>query len=191
MAQTFKLLVITFNEFPSDGPSNKLGCKPKRENSVKKIVVGLAAVAMVAGISGCSTEQLEISDIWVRSSEMSVSGGMTGMFMEITNPTSSEITLVGGSSDAGMVEIHETVMGDDGMQMQEINGGIEIPAGSTVVLQPGGLHVMIMGLNDDVLAGDEVTVDLEFDGHPNISVTATAKPSEAGDEEYHSDTDME
>ncbi len=158
---------------------------------MKKIVVGLASVAMVVGVSGCSTEQLEITDSWVRSSEMSVSGGMTGMFMEVTNPTSSEITLVGGSSDAGMVEIHETVMGDDGMQMQEINGGIEIPAGSTVVLQPGGLHVMIMGLNDDVLAGDEVTVDLEFDGHPNISVTATAKPSEAGDEEYHSDTDME
>jgi copper(I)-binding protein len=122
---------------------------------------------------------------------MSVSGGMTGMFMEITNPSSNEITLIGGCSDSGMVEIHETVMGADGMQMQEINGGIEIPAGDTVVLQPGGLHVMIMNLNSDVVAGDEVSVELEFDGHPNVSVTATAKPSEAGDEEYHSDMDME
>lgn len=122
---------------------------------------------------------------------MSVAGGMTGMFMEITNPTSSEITLVGGSSTSGMVEIHETVMGDTGMQMQEINGGIEIPAGGAVMLQPGGFHVMIMGLSEDVVAGDELTVDLEFDGHPNVSVTAIAKPSEAGDEEYHSDMDME
>jgi copper(I)-binding protein len=116
---------------------------------------------------------------------------MTGMFMEITNPTSTDATLIGGTSDSGMVEIHETVMGDDGMQMQEINGGIEIPAGETVLLQPGGFHVMVMGLNEDVLAGDEVSVDLEFEGHPNVSVTATAKPSEAGDEEYHSDMDME
>lgn len=158
---------------------------------LKKISAFLSSAVLLFAVSGCASEQLEITDSWVRSSEMSVSGGMTGMFMEISNPTSSEITLIGGTSDAGMVEIHETVMGDDGMQMQEINGGIEIPAGGTVVLQPGGLHVMIMGLNEDLVAGDELTVDLEFDGHPNVSVTATAKPSEAGDEEYHSDMDME
>ena len=156
-----------------------------------KASVIIASLALLVSVSGCASEQLEISDSWVRSSDMSSSGGMTGMFMEINNPTSSDITLIGGSSDAGMVEIHETVMADDGMQMQEINGGIEIPSGGTVVLQPGGLHVMIMNLKSDVLAGDEVTVDLEFDGHPNVSVTATAKPSEAGDEEYHSDMDME
>jgi copper(I)-binding protein len=122
---------------------------------------------------------------------MSTSGGMTGMFMQISNPTGEDITLIGGSSDLGMVEIHETVMGDDGMQMQEINGGIEIAAGESVVLQPGGLHVMVMGLTQDVVAGEEVTVELEFEGHPNVSVTATAKPSEAGDEEYHSEMEME
>jgi copper(I)-binding protein len=116
---------------------------------------------------------------------------MTGMFMEISNPTSTDVTLIGGTSDAGMVEIHETVMSDDGMQMQEINGGIDIASGETVLLQPGGFHVMVMGLNEDVLAGDELTVDLEFEGHPNISVTATAKPSEAGDEEYHSNSESE
>ena len=158
---------------------------------INKLSALLTAAVLVFAVSGCSAEQLEISDSWVRSSDMSVSGGMTGMFMEITNPTSGEITLIGGSSDSGMVEIHETVMGADGMQMQEINGGIEIPAGGTVVLQPGGLHVMIMNLNSDVVAGDAVSVELEFDGHPNVSVTATAKPSEAGDEEYHSDMDME
>ena len=158
---------------------------------IKKLSALITSAVLVFAVSGCASEQLEISDSWVRSSDMSSSGGMTGMFMEINNPTSSDITLIGGSSDAGMVEIHETVMADDGMQMQEINGGIEIPSGGTVVLQPGGLHVMIMNLNSDVVAGDEVSVELEFDGHPNVSVTATAKPSEAGDEEYHSDMDME
>ena len=158
---------------------------------IRRATAFFTSILFVFTVSACSAEQLEISDSWVRSSEMSVAGGMTGMFMEITNPTSSEITLVGGSSTSGIVEIHETVMGDTGMQMQEINGGVEIPAGGTVMLQPGGFHVMIMGLSEDVVAGDELTVDLEFDGHPNVSVTAIAKPSEAGDEEYHSDMDME
>jgi len=156
---------------------------------MKKLGALFVSLFFVFGIAGCSQAQLEISDSWVRSSEMSGSGGMTGMFMQISNPGSESITLVGGSSDAGMVEIHETVMGDDGMQMQEIDAGIEIAAGSSVILQPGGLHVMLMNLSEGVAAGDEITVDLEFDGHPNVSVTAVAKPSEAGDEEYHSDMD--
>lgn len=158
---------------------------------LKSSAVLVTSLALMLGVSGCATNQLEISESWVRSSDASVSGGMTGMFMEITNPTSTDVTLIGGISDSGMVEIHETVMSDDGMQMQEINGGIEIASGETVLLQPGGFHVMVMGLNEDVLAGDELTVDLEFEGHPNISVTATAKPSEAGDEEYHSNTESE
>lgn len=157
---------------------------------LKKASAFIASFVLLVTVSGCASQQLEISDSWVRASDASVSGGMTGMFMEINNPTSNDITLIGGTSDAGMVEIHETVMGEDGMQMQEINAGIEIAAGESVILQPGGLHVMIMGLNQDVVAGDELTVELEFDGHPNVSVTATAKPSEAGDEEYHSEMDM-
>ena len=156
-----------------------------------KASVFMASLTLLLSVSGCASQQLEISNSWVRSSDMSMSGGMTGMFMEINNPTSSDITLIGGSSDSGMVEIHETVMGDSGMQMQEINGGIEIPSGESIILQPGGLHVMIMGLNQDVVAGDQLKVDLEFAGHPNVAVTAIAKPSEAGDEEYHSEMDME
>ena len=156
---------------------------------MKKLAALFVSLFFVLGIAGCSQTQLEISDSWVRSSDMSGEGGMTGMFMQISNPGAESITLVGGSSDSGMVEIHETVMGDDGMQMQEIDAGIEIAAGSTVILQPGGLHVMLMNLSEGVEAGDEITVDLEFDGHPNVSVTAVAKPSEAGDEEYHSDMD--
>jgi len=156
---------------------------------MKKLAALFVSLFFVLGIAGCSQTQLEISDSWVRSSDMSGEGGMTGMFMQISNPGAESITLVSGSSDAGMVEIHETVMGDDGMQMQEIDAGIEIAAGSTVILQPGGLHVMLMNLSEGVEAGDEITVDLEFDGHPNVSVTAVAKPSEAGDEEYHSDMD--
>ena len=158
---------------------------------LKSSAVVVTSLALMFGVSGCATNHLEISESWVRSSDASVSGGMTGMFMEITNPTSTDVTLIGGTSDSGMVEIHETVMSDDGMQMQEINGGIDIASGETVLLQPGGFHVMVMGLNEDVLAGDELKVDLEFEGHPNISVTATAKPSEAGDEEYHSNSESE
>lgn len=163
---------------------------------MKKIFALLAASLFVFSVSGCSNSDapnISVSDAWVRSSDSSVAGGMSGAFMKLTNNTDEVITLVGGSASiAGMVEIHETVMGADGMQMQEIGGGLEIPAGQTVVLEPGGLHVMLMNLNEDILAGDEVEITLNFEGGDNESLwfPATAKPSEAGDEEYHSN-DME
>ncbi len=165
----------------------------------------LAAVAVAAGsilaITGCSVStpvetpsvqiekaSLNFADGWVRVSEYSDhEGGMTGAFAKITNNGSEDVTLVGGSADiAGMVEIHEVVMVDGAMKMQQKDGGIVIPAGQTVTLEPGGLHVMLMGLKKPILDGDLITLTLEFDGADSQTFTWPAKTSLSGDEEYHS-----
>ncbi|MEO0027918.1 MAG: hypothetical protein RL716_1249 [Actinomycetota bacterium] len=154
-----------------------------------KIVKTLSAIAvMVAAVSGCSNAPagLEITDGWVRVSEYSDhKGGMTGAFATITNNTDKDVTLVGGSSEiAGMTEIHEVLMLDGEMKMQAKEGGIVIPAGESVTLEPGGLHVMLMGLKTALLGGEEVTINLDFEGAKDMTVTWPAKTSLAGDEEY-------
>jgi copper(I)-binding protein len=114
---------------------------------------------------------------------------MTGVFMEITNNKSEPITLVGGTSAAaGMVEIHEMAMIDDEMKMQKLDGGLVIQPGETAVLEMGGYHVMLMDLVNPILAGDVVSVTLDFEGAEDIELKdLVAKPSEGGDEEYHSE----
>ena len=127
-----------------------------------------------------------IENGWVRVSEYSDHvGGMTGVFATITNNTDTDVTLVGGSSDAApMVEVHEVVMLDGEMKMQKKQGGIVIAAGQTVTLEPGGLHVMLMNLKDAILVGDEITVTLDFDGAPSQTLVLPAKTSASGDETY-------
>ena len=162
-----------------------------RTPSNRKLAAAIALMLAVL-LAGCSSApKIEVSDVWVRSSDSSVVGGMTGAFMQITNSSENDVTLVGAEiAAAGMVEIHETVMVDGAMRMQEISSGLVIPAGSVSVLEPGGNHVMLMMLKQNVLAGDEVDITLIFSDGSEVEVTATAKPSQAGDEEYHENKDM-
>jgi copper(I)-binding protein len=132
-------------------------------------------------------DEIHFSDGWVRVSEYSDhEGGMTGAFAKIENHTANDVTLVGGYAEiAGMVEVHEVVMIDKEMKMQQKEGGIVIKAGETVTLEPGGLHVMLMGLKKPILEGDEITLTLDFDGYEDQTFTWPAKASLSGDEEYH------
>ena len=148
-----------------------------------------AIIALTLALAGCaSTPQVEAKDVWIKSSEMSQIGGMTGLFGTITNNSSKDIVFIGGETDAaGIVEVHEMAMIEGEMKMQEIDGGIVIPAGQSIVLEPGGNHLMLMALNADILAGDKINVTLKFDGADDLVLTGVmAKPAEGGDEDYHS-----
>lgn len=149
----------------------------------------LAAFTSLLILTGCTqAPTVEVSGAWVRASEYSDHvGGMTGAFMEIKNNGSETITLVGGSAElAGMVEIHEIVMSGGEMVMQKKEGGISIEPGATHVLEMGGDHVMLMNLKQAIVAGDVLSVTLDFEGAEDITLTdLVAKPSDGGDETYH------
>lgn len=158
---------------------------------LKKFALLSAAVLTLAGCA--SAPSVEIENTWVKSSEMSMVGGMTAVFGTITNNSSQDITLVGASTDvANVVEIHEMVMSGGEMVMQQKEGGLVIPAGETAVLEPGGNHVMLMDLASDVVAGDKISVTFDLEGADDVTIEGiVAKPSEGGDEEYHSDEEMD
>jgi copper(I)-binding protein len=145
-------------------------------------------------LTGCaSSNDVVAQDLWVKSSEMSTRGGMTAVYGTLTNDSSQDVVLVGGATDiAGVVEVHEMSMIGGEMMMQEIDGGLVIPAGKSIVLEPGGNHLMLMMLTDDLEAGEEISVTFDFDGAEDITIDGiVAKPAEGGDEEYHSDLGMD
>lgn len=153
----------------------------------KKALLALIMVpAMMLSLAACAPAgagKIEISGAWVRASEFSDhAGGMTGVFMEITNNTDKAVTLIGGTSDiAPMVETHQVV---DGV-MSKKEGGIEIKPGETVTLEPGGLHVMLMGLTEAIMVGTKVNLTLKFDGADDVVLPEMlAKTSASGDENY-------
>ncbi len=162
---------------------------------MKKILISIAiafTALSTATLTGCadtthnSTEhahELTIENAWVRASEYSDHvGGMTGVFATITNGSDHDVVLTGGSTDiAKMVQTHEVVNG----MMQETANGITIPAGESVTLEPGGLHVMLMDLAKPIVAGDKITFTFAFDDGSEQTFELTAKVSDGGDEEYN------
>jgi copper(I)-binding protein len=150
-----------------------------------KFIPLLAGMALLATtLTGCATPKAEISisNAWVRASSYSDHvSGMTGVFAKITNNGDADATLIGGSTDiAPIVETHEVVNG----MMQKKDGGITIPAHSTVELKPGGLHVMLMNLKKAIIPGDTIKVTISFKGASSQTLTLLAKTADAGDEKY-------
>lgn len=81
--------------------------------------------------------------------------------------------LMGASSPvASSVELHETVMDQGVMKMREVKG-MQIPAGGTVMLQPGGLHIMLMNLKQPLKEGESVPLTLVFEKAGPVTTSAT------------------
>ena len=94
-----------------------------------------------------------------------------GGFVTIENSGEMPDRLVGATSPiAGRVEIHEMRMEDGTMIMRPADGGVEVPAGGTATLEPGGLHIMFMELKDKLVEGESVPVVLNFAGAGDIEV---------------------
>jgi len=146
----------------------------------------VATLGLVAALSGCQSApaELEVENAWAKAAE----SGMTAVFADISNPGGEDITMVGGTTDvAQMVELHEVA---DGV-MQQKEGGIVVPANSTISLMPGADHIMIMGLNGPLLAGETITVTIELDNGDTLEVTADVRDYQGANEEYHESGDMD
>ncbi|MBZ0290027.1 MAG: copper chaperone PCu(A)C [Anaerolineae bacterium] len=101
----------------------------------------------------------------------------------LLNLTEQDDILTSASTEiAKTVELHEMSMGEgDVMQMRPVEGGIAVPKGAAVVLQPGGLHIMLMELNNTVEVGDMVNLTLTFAESGEMQLTIPVQePPEAG-----------
>ncbi len=141
-------------------------------------------IALTAFIgSAAFAQNVTVADGWVRATVQGQKA--TGAFMKIT--AKNQAKLVAGSSPAaGVVEIHEMKMDKDVMKMAALTSGLDLPAGKTVELKPGGYHVMLMDLKAPLVADSTVPVTLTFqDAKGNkttqelkLPVKAMAAPSE-------------
>ncbi|MCV0427090.1 MAG: copper chaperone PCu(A)C [Roseibium sp.] len=129
----------------------------------------LTLVSLSAVASDYKAGDLSLSHAWTRATPPKAKAG--GGFVEIVNNGSETDRLIAASSDvAGKTEIHEMAVTDGVMKMRKLDNGIEIPAGETVKLQPGGLHIMFMGLNQSFEEGTSVPVILTFEKAGDVGI---------------------
>ncbi len=99
----------------------------------------------------------------------------SAVFMSLENQSGQGQALVGAESNVSeIVELHTHVEEDGMMRMRQIEK-IEVPAGETVTLKPGGLHVMLIGLKQPLDAGDVVDLTLVFADGSRSSVQAPVR----------------
>jgi hypothetical protein len=99
-------------------------------------------------------------------------GGIGAAYLRIENTGAAMDRLVSAASAvAETVEIHEMRQQGDVMMMAPLANGIEIAAGETVTLEPGGYHIMLIGLTRDLKAGEDFELTLTFEHAGEITLT--------------------
>jgi len=143
---------------------------------------GPMAMATAPTLGSASAGDLEVSGVYARATAAAGMSGMSGMgggdktsaaYMVIHNKASKDDQLLSVSGDIpAMYELHESIVENDIAKMIPHPEGFPVPAGGMLELKPGGKHVMIMGLKDDLVAGQSIKLTLKFKSGTTIDVVA-------------------
>jgi periplasmic copper chaperone A len=172
-----------WNEEPSQGQDPH---SPKHPASSLTILAagtgdGHGAHGMAVASGDVTAGHLTITGAWARPMLPGQPAG--GGYLTIANRGQAADKLVSVSSpNAGRVEIHTMEVVNDVMVMRPVEGGLDIPAGATLELKPGGQHVMFMGVKEPFKEGGSVPVTFEFEKAGNVEVMLPVQAKQGADE---------
>jgi hypothetical protein len=126
---------------------------------IASILMACSSAMVLAATALAQAQQLpKVEGAWVRSSVAGQQG--TGAFMQLT--ANEPMQLVGVSTPvAGVAEVHEMKIDGNVMKMRAV-GKLDLPAGRTVELKPGGYHLMLQDLKQPLPQGSTVPLTLVF-----------------------------
>jgi periplasmic copper chaperone A len=123
-----------------------------------RLLLPLGLALFLSSAAAAAPALPKVEGAWIRSSVPGQHG--TGAFMRLT--ASQATQLVGVSTPvAGTAEVHEMKMDGDVMKMRAVPQ-LDLPAGRTTELKPGGYHIMLMDLKQPLTAGSKVPLTLTF-----------------------------
>lgn len=147
------------------------------------LALSIVATSLGLGFSVHAQEakvgSIKIENAYTRSTVpgQQVAGG----FMKIENKGGVDQLISASSPVAGEVQLHEMAMEGNVMKMRQVKD-IAVPAGATVELKPGGLHLMFMNIKAPLAAGETVPVKLKFAkaGEVEVKMPVNAMGASAG-----------
>lgn len=132
-----------------------------RKANMKRTIYLFCGIVLGLLLVGCGSTSMTVDQIWARPG---LSGGNGAVYFLIDNPTSQDDVLLSASSDiSAFVEIHESVMKENGTMSMEKQEFVPLPGGERVEFKPGGLHVMLINLEEDLKSGDQFSLTLTFE----------------------------
>ena len=150
-----------------------------------KLISLTAIAALCAFATTAAAHEFKIGDLVVNhpmAFETAQTAQTAGGFMTITNTGSTADRLIAVEADFPRVEIHTTEMNGDVARMMHLEDGIVLPAGDSIIMKPGGYHVMFMGLRGDPFEADEeVPATLVFENAGRLEVIFNVEERKMGD----------
>lgn len=120
-----------------------------------------------------ASESITVIDPYVRA----VAPGQTvsAAFMQLENGSAEALSVVNATSTVSkVVELHSHVHEGGMMKMRRIDN-IDVPANGKAVLEPGGLHIMLIGLHDELQLDQKVSITLEFSDGSSKTIEAPVR----------------
>jgi periplasmic copper chaperone A len=143
---------------------------------MKQYFRSMLFLAIVFVLTACAaqarqTQVITIDEPWARPG---VAGGNSAVYFVIQNPSDQADILIDAESDvAEFVELHMTSMDANGNMQMQHQESVSVGAGSNVEFVPGGLHVMLIQLHENLAVGETIPLTLHFENTGSISIEAT------------------
>jgi len=158
------------------------------------LLAGLIALGLGLAAPSLSAHEIKLGSLtivhpWARATPPGAE--VAGGYMTIKNSGAEPDRLIGVEVDiAGRAELHEMTMVDGVMKMRPLENGVEVPAGGSVALKPGGYHVMLLDLKGPLKEGEMIPGSLTFEKAGKVDVTFAVAPIGAAEPEEHSGMQM-
>lgn len=122
-----------------------------------------------------STANLEVKDVWARASVASSKN--SAAYLKLVNPTNEDIIVIAATAPnvANNVELHNSFVDEKGVTKMTKVDKIVVPANSSVEMVPGGMHIMLFNLKNNLKAGDKFDINVILEGRDPIAVQGEVK----------------
>jgi hypothetical protein len=138
-----------------------------------------AALAISTAVVAGPASSVKAEHGWVRwlPANLPAAGYVT-----LRNDSDKPVKLVGAKSpDYGMAMLHRSMRKNGSDSMEKVDA-IAVPAHGSVVLSPGGFHLMLMGAQHPIKPGEAVRVSLRFDDGETLQATWPVRPANSSGE---------
>jgi copper(I)-binding protein len=139
--------------------------------------ITIASALAAAALCQAQTAAPQVEAAWARPTVQGQAGG--GGFLKITGGKVGDRLLSAAAPVSKTIELHTMEMEGNIMRMRQV-AGIDVPAGQTVELKPGGQHVMFIGLTQTLKNGDTFPLTLRFEKAGEVKVDVKVMLQAAG-----------
>lgn len=140
---------------------------------MRRFAIATAAFLAAASVYAADAKvgNLSIDDVWARTGQP---GQVSAAYFEIKNKGAADKIVSANCDCAKATELHNVKMIDGAMKMYQVQA-MDIPADGELKLKPGSYHIMLIGLNRPLVAGEMLPIKVKFEKAGEVTLQAKVK----------------